>query len=41
MMEKKGTVSAALRQDLDRLKAASIPVDVVFDQVLKTLGLAP
>ncbi|MBK9286319.1 MAG: Zn-dependent hydrolase [Flavobacteriales bacterium] len=41
MMEKKGIVSAELQKDLDRLKAASIPVDVVFEQGMKTLGLAP
>lgn len=41
MMDEKGTVSAELQKDLDRLKAAAIPVDVVFEQGLKTLGLAP
>ncbi|MCC7502970.1 MAG: Zn-dependent hydrolase [Flavobacteriales bacterium] len=41
LMEEKGTVSNVLQKDLDRLKAASIPVDVVFEQGLKTLGLVP
>lgn len=39
LMVEKGEVGADLQKDLDRLEAAGIPVDVVFDQGLRTLGL--
>ena len=39
LMRKDGTVSEALQIDLDRLTTADIPVDVVFEQGLETLGL--
>ncbi len=39
LIEEKGIVSAELQADLDRLTAASIPVDVVFNQGLAELGL--
>jgi hypothetical protein len=35
----KGIISSDLQADLDRLSAASIPVDVVFEQGKKVLGL--
>lgn len=35
----KGNVSAQLQADLDRLSAAKIPVDIVYRQGLKVLGL--
>ena len=35
----KGVISDALQDDLDRLSAANIPVDVVFEQGKKVLGL--
>jgi hypothetical protein len=34
-----GNVSAALQADLDRLAAAAIPVDIVFEQGTEVLGL--
>jgi hypothetical protein len=34
-----GVVDAQLQADLDKLKAANIPVDVSFEQGLATLGL--
>lgn len=39
LMKEKGSMSAELTQDLDRLKKGKIPVDVVFEQGLKVLGL--
>jgi len=39
LMRKDGNVSTALQKDLDRLTTADIPVDVVFEQGLETLGL--
>ncbi len=39
LMEEKGNVPADLQADLDRLKEANIPVDVVFIQGTKVLGL--
>jgi hypothetical protein len=41
MTDSMGVVSPQLQQDLDRLKAAKIPVDVRFEQGLDVLGLAP
>ncbi len=35
-----GSISAQLQADLDRLAAASIPVDIVFEQGVEVLGLA-
>ena len=37
----KGTIGTALAADLKRLESASIPVDVVFEQGIDVLGLAP
>ncbi|HMN04157.1 MAG TPA: Zn-dependent hydrolase [Flavobacteriales bacterium] len=39
LMAEKGNVGKDLQADLDRLKKASIPVDVVFEQGLEALGL--
>lgn len=39
LMEKMGNVPADLQADLDRLKDANIPVDVVFNQGTDVLGL--
>ncbi len=39
LMEEKGNVPADLQADLDRLKEAKIPVDVVFIQGTEVLGL--
>ena len=39
LLEEQGLVSAALQADLDRLNAAGIPVDVVFEQGTEVLGL--
>jgi hypothetical protein len=39
LMAKDGNVGEALQKDLDRLSAQNIPVDVVFEQGLKELGL--
>ncbi len=35
----KGVIKAQLQSDLDRLSAAGIPVDIVFDQGIEVLGL--
>ena len=35
----KGKISAELQADLDRLSAANIPVDIVFEQGVEVLGL--
>lgn len=40
LMDEKGAIGADLKADLDRLASKNIPVDVVFEQGLKTLGLA-
>ena len=37
--QEKGKISADLQKDLDRLKAKNIPVDIVFEQGISTLGL--
>jgi hypothetical protein len=34
-----GTIPPDLQADLDRLEAAEIPVDVVFEQGVEALGL--
>ncbi|MEO5584149.1 MAG: Zn-dependent hydrolase [Flavobacteriales bacterium] len=39
LMEKDGSIKPEMQKDLDRLKAAKIPVDVVFQQGLEVLGL--
>lgn len=39
LMKDKGVVKPELQADLDRLKKASIPVDVVFEQGVDVLGL--
>lgn len=39
LMAKKGLIGSELQADLDRLKKAEIPVDVVFEQGLEILGL--
>lgn len=40
LMNEKGAIGADLKADLDRLASKNIPVDVVFEQGLKTLGLS-
>jgi len=39
MLDTRAMVSDALKQDLARLEKANIPVDLVFDQGVETLGL--
>lgn len=39
IMEEKGKISPSLQKDLDRLNAAGIPVDIVFEQGTEVLGL--
>ena len=39
LIEEKGIVMPVLQADLDRLGNASIPVDIIFEQGLSTLGL--
>ncbi|MEO0777008.1 MAG: Zn-dependent hydrolase [Bacteroidota bacterium] len=39
LVAEKGKIGSQLQKDLDRLETASIPVDVVFEQGLATLGL--
>ncbi|MCC6840459.1 MAG: Zn-dependent hydrolase [Flavobacteriales bacterium] len=39
LMRERGTIGKELQADLDRLKQADIPVDVVFEQGLDVLGL--
>jgi len=39
LVEEKGKISADLQKDLDKLSNANIPVDVTFEQGVKTLGL--
>lgn len=38
LMKEQAVIGPVLRKDLDRLKAAKVPVDVVFEQGLKELG---
>ena len=40
-LDEMGVIDASLQKDLDRLKTANIPVDVVFKQGKKILGLTP
>jgi hypothetical protein len=39
LVAEKGVIKEQLQADLDRLTAANIPVDVVFEQGVKVLGL--
>ena len=39
LVEEKGKISPDLQKDLDKLSKANIPVDVVFEQGVKVLGL--
>ncbi len=39
LVAEKGIIGAQLQSDLDRLGAASIPVDIVFEQGVEALGL--
>ena len=39
LVAEKGSISAELQADLDKLKAANIPVDVIFNQGVEVLGL--
>ncbi len=39
LIKEKGIVSPQLQKDLDRLNEANIPVDIIFDQGIETLGL--
>jgi hypothetical protein len=38
-LESNGKIRPSLQADLDRLKSARIPVDIVYDQGLVALGL--
>ncbi len=39
LIKEKGVVSPQLQKDLERLNEANIPVDIIFDQGIETLGL--
>lgn len=39
LMNEKGQIDSRLQADLDKLSAAGIPVDIVFEQGVETLGL--
>jgi len=39
LMEQYGSITPELQADLDRVNAAGIPVDIVFEQGLSVLGL--
>ena len=39
LVDKMGKIGADLQKDLDRLSAAGIPVDIIFEQGVSTLGL--
>ncbi|MEZ4803644.1 MAG: Zn-dependent hydrolase [Gelidibacter sp.] len=39
LVAEKGVISSELQSDLDRLSDANIPVDVIFEQGVETLGL--
>jgi hypothetical protein len=41
LMDEKGKIDSQLQADLDRINAAGIPVDVVFEQGVDVLGLTP
>jgi hypothetical protein len=38
-MDEMGVIGPQLQSDLDRLSAAGIPVDIVFEQGVNVLGL--
>jgi hypothetical protein len=40
MTDEQGVIEAQLQSDLARLSKDNIPVDIVFDQGLKVLGLS-
>ncbi|MCB9252225.1 MAG: hypothetical protein H6605_07135 [Flavobacteriales bacterium] len=39
IMDKMGNISPDLQKDLDGLSAKNIPVDIIFEQGVKVLGL--
>jgi hypothetical protein len=39
LVNEKGVISNELQADLDRLTEANIPVDVIYEQGIETLGL--
>jgi hypothetical protein len=39
LVDEKGKISTDLQKDLDKLSKANIPVDVIFEQGTKVLGL--
>ncbi len=39
LVAEKGIISEDLQSDLDKLSNANIPVDVIFEQGVKALGL--
>lgn len=39
LIEKDGYIKEELQKDLDRIKSANIPVDIVFEQGIEVLGL--
>jgi predicted DNA-binding transcriptional regulator YafY len=39
LTEEKGVISPQLQKDLDKLKSAGIPDDIVFEQGIDVLGL--
>ncbi len=39
LTEQKGSISSELQKDLDKLKSAGIPDDIIFEQGVKVLGL--
>lgn len=39
LMEEKGVIGKVLQSDLDRLMKLNIPIDIVFDQGVQTMGL--
>jgi hypothetical protein len=40
-LDKNGKIRPGLQSDLDRLKTAKIPVDIVYEQGVQVLGLQP
>jgi hypothetical protein len=39
MLQERGIIKASLKEDLSKLEKAKIPVDIIFDQGIDTLGL--
>ena len=39
LVEERGIIGKQLQQDLDRLSDADIPIDIIFEQGIKVLGL--